>query len=111
MIESNGATVPVILQSVKSSIDTLDTRLLNRFGKTLNLDKVQLKQLIIEASAETPTLSNNAQLKLLPEQKNESSVDAASKIDVTNAEDDLLSERLYPIENSVNLNRSIRCTA
>lgn len=58
---SNNAT-SLILATPEPEDSELKNKLLNRFGKALNLDKYKLDQLISSASAETRTLLINANL-------------------------------------------------
>ncbi len=52
----------LILATTEPEDSELKNKLLNRFGKALNLDKYKLDQLILSASAETRTLLINANL-------------------------------------------------
>ena len=59
--EFSAKAAPLILSS-DNTIDELKNKLLERFGKALNLDRVRLDQLISDAATETRTLLINTNL-------------------------------------------------
>ena len=61
----------LILQEEQPSDDSLTETLLDRFGTTLNVDRTQLESIITDVAKETRELSNNAQLELPPNKKND----------------------------------------
>lgn len=75
------------LQTDQATDDSLTEDLLNRFGTTLNLGETQLESIITDAAKETRELSNNAQLELPPNKKN-------------NPEDDLFDGLLFDTEDA-----------
>ncbi len=60
--EFSAKAIPLILSNDNNSIDELKNKLLERFGKALNLDRMRLDQLISDASTETRTLLINTNL-------------------------------------------------
>ncbi len=90
--ELSEASVPLILQQTNPDEFSKDVPLLKRFGKALDLDRKKFDKLIIDATEETCTLSNNAHLTspLLDDKKEIKSDDESHAAD-TQAEEDVLS--------------------
>ena len=95
--ELSESAVPLVLQQVNLDETAMDVTLMRRFGKALNLDKRKFEKLMIDATEETRTLSNNAQLKspLLDDKKEIQPEEASSTTD-TQAEEDVLSGLFLP---------------
>lgn len=95
--ELSEAAVPLILHKADSDKIALDVTLLRRFGKALNLDQHKFDRLIIDATEETCTLSNNAQLITpLLDDKKEIKTDESGTMADTKAEEDVLSGLFLP---------------
>ena len=95
--ELSESAVPLILQHSNSNATAMNVALMRRFGKALDLDQRKFDKLMINATEETLTLSNNAQLNSsLLDDKKEVKPDGSSSTADTQAEEDVLSGLFLP---------------
>jgi HD-like signal output (HDOD) protein len=106
--EFSESSAALVLQTDQSTEDSVNEKLLNRFGTALSLNSNQLETLITKAAEETRELCNYAQLEQPQNENDTVNTEDINTVAGSNTEEDLLDGLLFESTDS-DSSQTIKC--